>query len=124
MTVDEVPSGIFLYPEEESGVDNMLTPVSSRSNAALFEEAQKEILKLMKIEVCLLDLLTDNVSTCYYVVVSHGTHVEFHRHYGKEKQANILHTLFYQNIFHFIKSITASGCSSEANLNLPRAVSI
>ncbi|XP_077936609.1 patatin-like phospholipase domain-containing protein 6 isoform X1 [Gasterosteus aculeatus] len=50
VTVDEVPSGIFLYPEEESGVDNMFTPVSSRSNAALFEEAQKEILKLMKIE--------------------------------------------------------------------------
>ncbi|KAM8879809.1 patatin-like phospholipase domain-containing protein 6 isoform 2-T3 [Spinachia spinachia] len=48
--VDEVPSGIFLYPEEESGVDNIFTPVSNRSNAALFEEAQKEILKLMKIE--------------------------------------------------------------------------
>ncbi|XP_067353815.1 patatin-like phospholipase domain-containing protein 6 isoform X1 [Channa argus] len=51
VTVDEVPSGIYLYPEEESGVgDNIFTPVSSRSNAALFEEAQKEILKLMKIE--------------------------------------------------------------------------
>uniref|UniRef100_A0A8C9ZPY8 lysophospholipase n=1 Tax=Sander lucioperca TaxID=283035 RepID=A0A8C9ZPY8_SANLU len=45
-----VPSGIYLYPEEESGVDNISTPVSSRSNVALFEEAQKEILKLMKIE--------------------------------------------------------------------------
>uniref|UniRef100_A0A8D2ZGH8 lysophospholipase n=1 Tax=Scophthalmus maximus TaxID=52904 RepID=A0A8D2ZGH8_SCOMX len=50
VTVDEVPSGIYLYPEEESGVDNIFTPVSNRSNAALFEEAQKEILKLMKIE--------------------------------------------------------------------------
>ncbi|KAF3844153.1 hypothetical protein F7725_016201 [Dissostichus mawsoni] len=50
VTVDEVPSGIYLYPEEESGVDNIFTPVSSRSNAALFEDAQKEILKLMNIE--------------------------------------------------------------------------
>ncbi|KAE8300772.1 Neuropathy target esterase [Larimichthys crocea] len=50
VTVDEVPSGIYLYPEEESGVDNIFTPVSNRSSAALFEEAQKEILKLMKIE--------------------------------------------------------------------------
>lgn len=52
MTVDEVPSGIYLYPEEESGVDNIFTPVSSRSSSALFEEAQKEVLKLMRIEVC------------------------------------------------------------------------
>lgn len=51
MTVDEVPSGIYLYPEEES-VDNIFTPVSSRSSTALFEEAQKEVLKLMRIEVC------------------------------------------------------------------------
>uniref|UniRef100_A0A665WWD5 lysophospholipase n=1 Tax=Echeneis naucrates TaxID=173247 RepID=A0A665WWD5_ECHNA len=50
VTVDEVPSGIYLYPEEEPGVDNIFTPVSSRSCAALFEEAQKEVLKLMKIE--------------------------------------------------------------------------
>ncbi|KAI4832807.1 hypothetical protein KUCAC02_015754 [Chaenocephalus aceratus] len=50
VTVDEVPSGIYLCPEEESGVDNIFTPVSSRSNAALFEDAQKEILKLMNIE--------------------------------------------------------------------------
>ncbi|KAJ4923138.1 hypothetical protein JOQ06_016478, partial [Pogonophryne albipinna] len=50
VTVDEVPSGIYLYPEEESGVDNIFTPVSSRSNAALLEDAQKEILKLMNIE--------------------------------------------------------------------------
>lgn len=61
MTVDEVPSGIYLYPEEESGVDNIFTPVSNRSNAALFEEAKKEILKLMKIEVCLIPLITDSV---------------------------------------------------------------
>lgn len=52
VTVDEVPSGIYLYPEEETGVDNIFTPVCSRSSAALFEEAQKEVLKLMKIEVC------------------------------------------------------------------------
>lgn len=51
VTVDEVPSGIYLYPEEESAVDNIFTPVTSRSSTALFEEAQKEILKLMKIEV-------------------------------------------------------------------------
>ncbi len=51
MTVDEVPSGIYLYPEEEAGVDNIFTPISSRSSTALFEEAQKEVLKLMKIEV-------------------------------------------------------------------------
>uniref|UniRef100_A0A3Q2QNC6 lysophospholipase n=1 Tax=Fundulus heteroclitus TaxID=8078 RepID=A0A3Q2QNC6_FUNHE len=50
VTVDEVPSGIYLYPEEESGVDNIFTPVSSRSSASLFEEAQKEILRLMRIE--------------------------------------------------------------------------
>ncbi|XP_058495644.1 patatin-like phospholipase domain-containing protein 6 isoform X4 [Solea solea] len=52
VTVDEVPSGIYLYPEEESGADNIFTPLSSRSSstAALFEEAQKEVLKLMKIE--------------------------------------------------------------------------
>ncbi|KAM4595237.1 patatin-like phospholipase domain-containing protein 6 isoform 3-T3 [Fundulus diaphanus] len=50
VTVDEVPSGIYLYPEEESGVDNIYTPVSSRSNASLFEEAQKEVLRLMRIE--------------------------------------------------------------------------
>lgn len=52
VTVDEVPSGIYLYPEEEHGVDNIFTPLTCRSNVALFEEAQKEVLKLMKIEVC------------------------------------------------------------------------
>lgn len=52
VTVDEVPSGIYLYPEEEPEVDNIFTPVSGRSSAALFEEAQKEVLKLMRIEVC------------------------------------------------------------------------
>ncbi|XP_068606606.1 patatin-like phospholipase domain-containing protein 6 [Brachionichthys hirsutus] len=49
VTVDEVPSDVCLYPEEESGLDNIFTP-SSRSSAALFEEAQKEVLKLMRIE--------------------------------------------------------------------------
>ena len=52
VTVDEVPSGIYLYPEEDPGVDNIFTPLASRSSGALFEEAQKEVLKLMKIEVC------------------------------------------------------------------------
>lgn len=51
VTVDEVPSGIYLYPEEDSAVDNIFTPVSSRSCASLFEEAQKEVLRLMRIEV-------------------------------------------------------------------------
>ncbi|XP_054634972.1 patatin-like phospholipase domain-containing protein 6 isoform X3 [Dunckerocampus dactyliophorus] len=50
VTVDEVPSGIYLYPEEEAGVDNIFTTVSCRSSSALFEEAQKEVLKLMRIE--------------------------------------------------------------------------
>lgn len=72
MTVDEVPSGIYLYPEEESGVDNIFTPVSSRSCAALFEEAQKEILKLMKIEVCFLVWFL-LASLRYYVMASHDT---------------------------------------------------
>uniref|UniRef100_A0A7N8YIK3 lysophospholipase n=1 Tax=Mastacembelus armatus TaxID=205130 RepID=A0A7N8YIK3_9TELE len=48
--VNEVPSGIYLYPEEEPGVDNIYTPVCSRYSSSLFEEAQKEILKLMRIE--------------------------------------------------------------------------
>ncbi|KAM9792547.1 patatin-like phospholipase domain-containing protein 6 [Neosynchiropus ocellatus] len=48
--VDDVPSGIYLYPEREPGADNIFTPVTSRYNAYLFEEAQKEILKLMRIE--------------------------------------------------------------------------
>ncbi|XP_024863679.1 patatin-like phospholipase domain-containing protein 6 isoform X1 [Kryptolebias marmoratus] len=50
VTVDEVPSGIYLYPEEESLVDNIFTPVTNRSSASLFEEAQKEVLRLMRIE--------------------------------------------------------------------------
>lgn len=51
VTVDEVPSGVYLYPEEEVGTDNIYTPLPGRPNATLFEEAQKEFLKLMKIEV-------------------------------------------------------------------------
>uniref|UniRef100_A0A9J8DIT1 lysophospholipase n=1 Tax=Cyprinus carpio carpio TaxID=630221 RepID=A0A9J8DIT1_CYPCA len=50
VTVDEVPSSVYLYPEEESGMENMLSPFQGRPNATVFEEAQKEILKLMKIE--------------------------------------------------------------------------
>ena len=71
VTVDEVPSGIYLYPEEESGVDNIFTPVSSRSNAALFEDAQKEILKLMNIEVCFISLLIYIVSLLYIGIKWH-----------------------------------------------------
>uniref|UniRef100_A0A3Q4C0I4 lysophospholipase n=1 Tax=Mola mola TaxID=94237 RepID=A0A3Q4C0I4_MOLML len=47
---NEVPSGIYLYPEEESGVDSIFTPLTNRCSAILFEEAQKEVLKLMRIE--------------------------------------------------------------------------
>ncbi|KTG45466.1 hypothetical protein cypCar_00000771 [Cyprinus carpio] len=50
VTVDEVPSSVYLYPEEESGMENIFSPFQGRPNATLFEEAQKEILKLMKIE--------------------------------------------------------------------------
>ena len=55
VTVDEVPSGVYLYPEEESLQDSIFGPVPSSPNAALFEEAQKEILKLMRIEVSVED---------------------------------------------------------------------
>lgn len=51
VTVDEVPSGIYLYPEEESEVENIFTPATNRTCSALLEEAQKDIVKLMKIEV-------------------------------------------------------------------------
>ncbi|XP_057187457.1 patatin-like phospholipase domain-containing protein 6 isoform X1 [Triplophysa rosa] len=50
VTVDEVPSGVYLYPEEESGVENVYGSFSGRPSSAVFEEAQKEMLKLMKIE--------------------------------------------------------------------------
>ncbi|KAK2818033.1 hypothetical protein Q7C36_021966 [Tachysurus vachellii] len=50
VTVDEVPSGVYLYPEEEVGTENVYGPLPGRPNATLFEEAQKEFLKLMKIE--------------------------------------------------------------------------
>ncbi|XP_023649945.1 patatin-like phospholipase domain-containing protein 6 isoform X1 [Paramormyrops kingsleyae] len=46
VTVEEVPSGVYLYPEEESPEE--LLP--SRGSGSLFEEAQKEIQKLMNIE--------------------------------------------------------------------------
>lgn len=59
VTVDEVPSGIYLYPDVESGVDNIFTPVSSRCGASLFEDAQKEVLKLMRIEVWVTVLLSN-----------------------------------------------------------------
>uniref|UniRef100_A0A8C2I330 lysophospholipase n=1 Tax=Cyprinus carpio TaxID=7962 RepID=A0A8C2I330_CYPCA len=39
-----VPSSVYLYPEEESGMENMLSPFQGRPNATVFEEAQKEIL--------------------------------------------------------------------------------
>uniref|UniRef100_A0A667Z584 lysophospholipase n=1 Tax=Myripristis murdjan TaxID=586833 RepID=A0A667Z584_9TELE len=49
-TFTRVPSGVYLYPEEEPGVDSIFAPLPGRPSAALFEEAQKEILKLMRIE--------------------------------------------------------------------------
>lgn len=49
--MDEVPSSVYLYPEEESGTDNIFCPFQGRPNATQFEEAQKEMLKLMRIEV-------------------------------------------------------------------------
>lgn len=65
VTVDEVPSGVYLYPEEEGGPDNQFSPgpgpVPGRPSPALFEEALKELLKLMRIEVstnyCLVTLV-------------------------------------------------------------------
>ncbi|XP_051558378.1 patatin-like phospholipase domain-containing protein 6 isoform X2 [Myxocyprinus asiaticus] len=50
VTVDEVPSGVYLYPEEESGMENVYGLFPGGPNVTLFEEAQKEILKLMRIE--------------------------------------------------------------------------
>uniref|UniRef100_A0A8C1CBM7 lysophospholipase n=1 Tax=Cyprinus carpio carpio TaxID=630221 RepID=A0A8C1CBM7_CYPCA len=38
------------FTREESGMENIFSPFQGRPNATLFEEAQKEILKLMKIE--------------------------------------------------------------------------
>lgn len=51
VTVDEVPSGIYLYPEEDPGADNIFSGSSCRCSSALFEEAKKEVLKLMNIQV-------------------------------------------------------------------------
>ncbi|XP_067115976.1 LOW QUALITY PROTEIN: patatin-like phospholipase domain-containing protein 6 [Osmerus mordax] len=50
VTVDDVPSGVYLYPEEEAGPEGGYGPLPGRPSAALFEEAQKELLKLMRIE--------------------------------------------------------------------------
>ncbi|KAJ8363100.1 hypothetical protein SKAU_G00119310 [Synaphobranchus kaupii] len=50
VTVDEVPSGVYLYPEEEGGMENCYGTLHGRASASLFEEAQKEILKLMQLE--------------------------------------------------------------------------
>lgn len=47
VTVDEVPSGVYLYPEEESPEEVL----PRRGSGSLFEEARKEIQKLMNIEV-------------------------------------------------------------------------
>lgn len=57
VTVDEVPSGIYLYPEEESETDKILTPPSTRYSSDLFDEGKKDILKLMGIEVSFLFLI-------------------------------------------------------------------
>ncbi|KAG5854097.1 hypothetical protein ANANG_G00033910 [Anguilla anguilla] len=50
VTVDEVPSGVYLYAEEEAGLETFYGPLHGRAGTSLFEEAQKEILKLMRIE--------------------------------------------------------------------------
>lgn len=50
--MEEVPSGVYLYPEEEPGADSSPTPVTTRYSSALIEEGRKEILKLMGVEVC------------------------------------------------------------------------
>lgn len=98
VTVDEVPSGIYLYPEEESGVDNIFTPVSNRSSAALFEEAQKEILKLMKIEVCFIFL--------WLLIL----YIHNHRHYLKTTWSGLIFSFVIKSIGflfgHFPKSNT------------------
>lgn len=68
VTVDENPSGIYLYPEEESAVDNIFTPVSGRPTATMFEEAQKEVLRLMRIEVCFVFLfISHTADSCFWV---------------------------------------------------------
>lgn len=84
VTVDEVPSGIYLYPEEDSAVDNIFTPVSNRSSAALFEEAQKEVLRLMRIEVCCTQWC---ISVMCNTVVSPLSHVTLFPIY-KVKEGN------------------------------------
>uniref|UniRef100_A0A8C9VEH3 lysophospholipase n=1 Tax=Scleropages formosus TaxID=113540 RepID=A0A8C9VEH3_SCLFO len=51
VTVEEVPSGVYLYSEEEGSLESLYGPVTpGRHTTTLFEEAQKEILKLMRIE--------------------------------------------------------------------------
>ncbi|XP_066564177.1 patatin-like phospholipase domain-containing protein 6 isoform X3 [Amia ocellicauda] len=49
VTVEEQPSGVYLYPEEEV-LDSLYGPLHGKHNATLFEEAKKEVLKLMRIE--------------------------------------------------------------------------
>lgn len=70
VTVDEVPSGIYLYPEEESETDKILTPPSTRYSSDLFEEGKKDILKLMGIEVWFLSphliIFIDTWGKCLY----------------------------------------------------------
>jgi hypothetical protein len=54
VTLDEAPSGVYLYPEEELGADSIFSSSPGKPSGTVFEEAQKEILKLMKIEVSLI----------------------------------------------------------------------
>ena len=51
VTLDEAPSGVYLYPEEELGADSIFSSSPGKPSGTVFEEAQKEILTLMKIEV-------------------------------------------------------------------------
>uniref|UniRef100_A0A8C5HGJ5 lysophospholipase n=1 Tax=Gouania willdenowi TaxID=441366 RepID=A0A8C5HGJ5_GOUWI len=56
VTVDEVPSGIYSYPEED-----IFQPVTCRSSSVLFEEAKKEVLKLMRIECKMMINSANNI---------------------------------------------------------------
>ncbi|MBN3289324.1 PLPL6 esterase, partial [Polypterus senegalus] len=47
--VEEQPSGVFLYPDEDSA-DSLFEPLLGRQTSSLFEEAKNEILRLMCIE--------------------------------------------------------------------------
>nr|XP_015204594.1 PREDICTED: neuropathy target esterase-like isoform X2 [Lepisosteus oculatus] len=49
VTVEEQPSGVYLYPEEDV-LDSLYGPLHGKHANNLFEEAKNEVLKLMRIE--------------------------------------------------------------------------